>query len=116
MNKINECKLITCILPKGKAIPLLEALAEKGIRTANFAHARGSDIADDAAKRSKILSTEDEKEIVTIVAESAQAGEELFDFAFEHGEINRRGGGMIYMTSLGFSTPYKVEGPAESKS
>ncbi len=112
MNKINECKLITCVLPKGKAIPLLEALAEKGVRTANFAYARGSDIAD-VAKGSKILATEDEKEIVTIVAESVQVGEELFDFAFERAEIHQRGGGLIYMTSLGFSTPYKVEGMQE---
>lgn len=108
MDKINECKLITCVLPKGKAIPLLEALAKKGVQTANFANARGSDVAD-TPKGSRLLPDEEEKEIVTIVADSSQSAEELFDFAFEHGEINRRGGGMIYMTSLGFSTPYKVE-------
>lgn len=108
MNKLNECKLITCVLPKGKAIPLLEALAEKGIRTANFAHARGSDVAD-TPKGSKLLPDEEEKEIVTIVAETLAQGEELFDYVFEKADMNRRGGGFIYMTSLGFSTPYQVQ-------
>ncbi|MCB0407129.1 MAG: hypothetical protein KDD34_02930 [Bdellovibrionales bacterium] len=108
MDKKTQSKLITCILPKGKAIPLLEALAEKGIRTANFAHARGSDI-EDSVKSSKLLPQEDEKEIVTIVAETQELAEELFDFSFEKAEINRKGGGIIYMSSLKYSTPYKVE-------
>lgn len=112
MQKTSEAKLITCVLPKGRAIPLLEALAKKGCQTANFANARGSDIADSYGGGSRILSSEDEKEIVTIVAENAEKAEEWFNFSFEHAEVNRKGGGIVYMSSLGFSTHYEVTSPS----
>ena len=110
MNKNTGAKLITCILPKGKAIPLLQALSEKGCQTANFAYARGSDLIDDQ-KSSRLLSAEEEKEIVTIVARSEEEAESLFDFSFEHAEMNKKGGGIIYMYPLNMSTPYSVQAP-----
>ena len=111
MKKVSAAKLITCILPMGKALPLLEALAEKGIRTANFAHARGRDI-QDTQTSSRLLPQEDEKEIVTIVAETEAQADEIFSFCFEHADMNRKGGGLIYQSALGFTTPYSVEAKA----
>ena len=73
MQKINDAKLITCILKKGKALPLMEALNQKGISKINFAFARGSELQDDGGKVK-----EKEKEIVTIIADNSAQAEELF--------------------------------------
>lgn len=106
MTKDINAKLITCILPKGKAIDLLESLHAKGIQRANVAFARGSDIHDPEVKKG--MPQEEEKDIVTIVAANPTEAEELFQFAFEKAEINRLGGGIIYMTSLKTATPYQL--------
>ncbi|NQZ00758.1 MAG: hypothetical protein HRT45_08830 [Bdellovibrionales bacterium] len=107
MEKINQAKLITCILRKGKAISLLEALNERGEKKINFAFARGSDLHDPVTASGKLK--EDEKEIVTIVADTAEEGEELFDFVYQQADIGAPGSGLIYMTSLGYSTTYQTE-------
>jgi nitrogen regulatory protein PII len=107
MNKINGAKLITCILRKGRALPLLEALNERGEQKINFAFARGSDIHDPETPSGKLK--EQEKEIVTIVADSPEKGEELFDFVYEKSGIDEPGSGLIYMTSLSYATGYSVE-------
>lgn len=106
MKKDRDAKLITCILPKGKAIPLLEALQKKGVHRANVAFARGTDIHDPEVKRG--LATEEEKDIVTVVAANEEEGEQLFDFIFVNADINRLGGGIIYMTKLPYATPYTL--------
>lgn len=106
MDKNNQAKLITCILPKGKGLSLVKALDERGVHTMNFAFARGSDIQDPPGKKG--LPEEVEKEIVTIVARTPQEADDLFSFAFDKADMNQIGGGLIYMTSLGYTTPYQL--------
>ena len=107
MDKQSDSKLITCVLRKGRGIALMEALSAEGHLKINFAFARGSDLHDLVTKSSKRLK-EDEKEIVTIVADSAEQADKIFDFVFDKAEINHPGAGLIYMTSLGFSTNYQL--------
>ena len=115
-----DAKLITCIVPKGKASPLMEKLYNKGVTRINFAFARGSDIHDPEGQKG--LPVEEEKEILTIVAKNHEEGEELFEFIFENSEINQLGGGIMYMSRLAYAMPYALpdlgeqeETPAESK-
>lgn len=106
MSKVSEHmgKIITCILPKGKARPLLEALNQKGITRINFAYARGFDIHDPESKKG--LPEYVEKEIVTVVVKNEAEGEEVFDFIFNESGLNRLGGGMMYMSRLSGATAY----------
>ncbi|MCB0357213.1 MAG: hypothetical protein KDD40_09405 [Bdellovibrionales bacterium] len=114
MNKLeNEGRLITCILPKGDALALLKKLFDHGVTRANFAFARGFDINDLDNPRTGIPDAE-EKEIVTIVAKNAQEGEELFDFVFIDGNINRPNGGLIYMSKLRMASVYELPAIDES--
>ena len=107
MEKAQGSKLITCILKKGKAIPLMEALNEKGLIKINFAFARGSDLNDPFNSKGRLK--EDEKEIVTVIIDNPAEAEEVFDFVYDKAQINEPGAGLIYMTSLGFTTSYKLE-------
>lgn len=92
-----SAKLVTCILPKGRAIEILESLQAKGIHRANLAFARGSDIHDHIVE---------EKDIITVVASSGAEADEIFYFLYDKAEINQPGGGIIYITSLRQASPY----------
>lgn len=103
---IPKGKLITCVLPKGKAKSVMEALNEKGVSRINMAFVRGFDIHDQAAEGK--LPDQTEKEVLTVVCESAEEAEELFDYIFEKGEINHLGGGLMYMSQLSGATIYSL--------
>lgn len=104
MQKELKNKLITCILPKGKALPVIKVLKDHGITRCNFAFARGSDIGDPEWKKG--LPREVEKEILTVVARDEEQGEEIFDLVFTTAELNKAGGGFMYMTKLAYAIPY----------
>ena len=106
-------RLITCILPKGEALGMLKKLFEKGVTRANFAFARGFDIHDMDNPRTG-FPDEEEKEIVTLIAKDEQEGEELFDYAFLSGNMNRPDGGLIYMCKLHTSSVYELPKIEES--
>lgn len=96
-------KLITCILPKGVAQPLLEKLKqEHGITRVNINSARGSGKITPLAYRG--LGAESEKEILN-VAVPAETAEELFAYIYEEADINRPHGGLMYMSRLLHATP-----------
>ncbi|MCB0391008.1 MAG: hypothetical protein KDD58_06950 [Bdellovibrionales bacterium] len=100
-------KVITCILPKGEALGLLKKLFDKGVTRANFAFARGFDVHDVDNPRTGIPDAV-EKEIVTLIADDEHQGEELFDFIFQNGNINRPGGGLIYMSKIQAASIYEL--------
>jgi hypothetical protein len=108
MKKMNQTYLITCILPLGKGLPLLEMLVARGATTTHFAHARGSDLHGLTATSEKLLNEEQEKEIVSWVAFSQAEADEFFQVAFESANMNHPGGGMMYMHPLDMSTPFEV--------
>ena len=99
-----EGRLITCVLPKGKGLPLVQALADKGITRANFAFARGFDIHDPPGRKG--LPEEVEKELVTVTCKDIGQADELFTFIYDKAGINHLGGGFMYMTRLSVATPY----------
>jgi hypothetical protein len=101
-----EGRIITCVFPKGRSLKVVEVLNEKGITRANFAFARGFDIHD--APGRKGIPNEEEKEMLFICAESASEADEIMDFVFEAGDMNRLGGGMIYTAKLNGALSYML--------
>lgn len=104
MNLETQGKIITAILPKGKSLPVIEALNEKGCTRMNFAYARGYDIRDTPGQFDK--PREEEKEILKVVAKDSREADELFALIFEVGEVNRLGGGILFMADLSHGTPF----------
>tara|TARA_E500000331_G_C17182546_1_gene681166 strand:- start:848 stop:1210 length:363 start_codon:yes stop_codon:yes gene_type:complete len=101
-NVITDAKLITCILPKGRAADLQQALIdEKGIHNANYHHARGVGRFSPISARG--IGEQQAKEILEI-AVSAEQADELFEFMFFEGGIDEPHGGIIFVTSLPSAT------------
>lgn len=99
-------KLITCILPKGKALPVLEALrAEQGIISANINNARGTGRITLRAFRTGYSETE--KEVLRVVVPEERA-DELFEFIFDRAEIDRPHGGIMYQTALDIASTFEL--------
>lgn len=97
-------KLITCILPKGLALPLLKKLKdEKNINKANINSGRGMGKITPLAYRG--IGDQAEKEMLNIVVSQDKA-DDLFNYIYLEADINRPHGGMLYMSQLGMVTPF----------
>ncbi len=97
-NAYNNAKLITCILPKGAAYPLQQALIEKkGIHSVNFHRARG--VGRFSLISARGIGEQQEKEILELTVEADMA-DELFEYVFFNGEMNHAHSGLVYMSSL----------------
>lgn len=95
-------KLITCILPKGKALPLQRALVdEKNIHAGNFHFGRG--VGRDSHIRDRGIGEQQERELLEVVVPADQA-DELFEFMYLTAEMDQAHGGMIYITTMNRST------------
>ncbi|WP_426416152.1 hypothetical protein [Aestuariirhabdus sp. LZHN29] len=105
-------KLITAILPKGRAAPLIKTLVhERGINRINVNHARG--VGRLTPLRHRGVGESTEKEIVTVIATVDEA-DELFEFIFFAAEINRPHGGLMYQQPLTAATLFNMpEEPEE---
>ena len=98
----NDTKLITCILPKGTALPLQHVLVnEKGIDSGNFHFGRG--VGRDTHIKDIGIGEQEEREILEVVVPAAEA-DDLFEFMFSAAEMNKPHGGMIYVTPILRST------------
>jgi len=109
MDYDTNTKLITCILPKGKAFPMQQALVDKqGIYAGNYHFGRGVGRASHRG-----IGGQQEREILEVVVPADKA-EELFEFLFLTAEMDEAHGGMMYMTSMPRSTIMTVpEVPSE---
>ena len=97
-------KLITCILPHGIALDVLQRLKdEKGIIEACTNTARGMGKLTPLAHRG--LGEQAEKDILTVIVSAAEA-DEIFEYLFDIARIDRPHGGLIYMAALGHATPF----------
>ncbi len=103
-------RIITCILPKGAGKPLIEAIHQRGITTANFYYSRGSNVGDPIGKDG--MQIQEEKEIVTVVVSKKEATD-MFEFVIETAGIDKPGGGFIYMGELRKSIPFLLPDVAE---
>jgi nitrogen regulatory protein PII len=99
-------KLIRCILPKGKARTIINALKDElGIISANFNYARGTGRITHRDYRSN--ATQTEKEVLYVVVSSEQA-DEAFELIYHTGGIGEPHGGLMYQSALVGSTEYQL--------
>ena len=95
-NISNNIKRITCFLPKGAGIRLVEMLhVEKNIDSTNVHTGRGLRTVESV----KDYGAWSEQDVLTVVVD-AERVDEIFEFIFFQGELNKPGGGFIYQTSL----------------
>jgi nitrogen regulatory protein PII len=93
-----SAKLITCILPKGRATQIQQALVEeKGIHAANFHRGRG--VGRFSHIRSRGIGEQQEKEVLEICVD-AEIADELFEYIYFAGEMDSPHGGIIFMAPL----------------
>ncbi|GJM05586.1 MAG: hypothetical protein DHS20C09_15820 [marine bacterium B5-7] len=103
---LSSDKLITCILPKGLALPILKKLkSEKDISRANLNSARGMGKITPLAYRG--VGEQSEKDILNVVVTQNQA-DDIFYYIYEEADMNRPHGGIIYIRQLGSSTPFTL--------
>lgn len=114
MKTVAGKKLITCIVPHGRALPVLEALKEElGIFATHIHHARGVGRMTPLAWRG--VGEASEKDVMSVIVPAARA-EEVFGFIFEKAVIDRPHGGIIYQRTLAKSTEFDLPDlPAESR-
>lgn len=101
-------KLIHCILPDdGSERQLLTWLREQGITRANSLYCRGHSVLREAVTRRGKLPEPSLVRMVQIVVE-AETADRLFDRIHEQADIDRPGGGTMFMTPLLFATSFAM--------
>lgn len=99
---LENTKLITAVLPKGRARAVQQALVdEKNIHTGHFHYGRG--VGRDSHIRDRGIGEQQEREIFDVVV-APELADEIFEFIYEQAGMNEPHGGMIYMASLPRST------------
>jgi hypothetical protein len=95
-NIYTDIKRITCFLPKGAGIHLVEVLHdEKNIDSTSVHTGRGlRTVASVKDYRGWI-----EQDVLTVVVDAERA-DEIFAFIFFKGKLDKPGGGFMYQTSL----------------
>jgi hypothetical protein len=86
-------KVITCIIPAGRGLELIERLRELGVVSAQVHHARGI---GQSGKRRRGVSHYVEREVVQALVDAARA-DEVFDFLYAAANIGRPHAGMLLM-------------------
>jgi len=106
---IKKEKRITCFLPKGVGLKIVEMLHnEKNIDSANVHSGRGLRTVASV----KEYGAWSEQDILTVILDADRA-DEIFEYIFFQGELNKPGGGFIFQADIQRSTPFylpKIEG------
>ena len=106
MKTVSDKKLLTCIMPHGRALPVLEALKrELGIVTTIINHARGTGRMTPLAWRG--IGEAAEKDVLRVIVPASRA-EEVFAFIYERGKVNEPHGGILFQQRLGMSTEFDL--------
>ena len=91
-------KRITCFLPKGTGVKMVEMLqSEKNIVSTNVHSGRGQ----------RTSETWKEQEILTVIVDEDRA-EEIFEYIYFQGKLNEPGGGFIFQSDLNRATSFKL--------
>ena len=91
-------KRITCFLPKGTGVKMVEMLqSEKNIVSTNVHSGRGQRTAE----------TWKEQEILTVIVDADRA-EEIFEYIYFQGKLNEPGGGFVFQSDLNRATSFKL--------
>jgi nitrogen regulatory protein PII len=94
-------RLITCVMPAGRGLELIEQLRELGVTSAQVHHARG---VGQSSKRRRGVSLYAEREVVQALVAAARA-DEVFEFLYAAAEIGRPHAGMLFMEKVAHGIP-----------
>ena len=94
-------KLITCIIPAGRGLALIEQLRELGVDSAQVHHARG---VGKSSRRRHGVSHYAEREVVQALVALSRA-DEVFEFLYAAAEIGRPHAGMLFMEKVPHGIP-----------
>lgn len=97
-------KVITCILPMGRAMPVLRILVQDhGLNAVHLHYARG--VGRITPLRHRGIGETSEKEVLTVAVPAADA-DALFERIYELAEVNRPHGGLMFMQAVTSATRY----------
>ena len=110
---LTDANLITCVLQKDLAEPVLEAAKNAGAQGATISYAQGTGIRE----RMGLLGVtiDEQKEVVRIVASEEQANR-VFEAMYLAGDLDTPGKGIMYMSDLEHVATYIPENIVESAS
>ncbi len=98
-------KLITCFLPSGRGMAVLERLREeRGLTNLLYHHARGVGVGSRRGWGSYVAA---EREVITVLAPQASA-EELFQFLFHAAGLDEPNTGMVFMERVIRASPFEL--------
>jgi hypothetical protein len=112
MTGVSLPRQITCFLPRGKAGEIVGRLnAEKRIPSASVTSGRGRALVDTPSFGEWV-----EVDILTVIVDRERA-DEIFEFVFDAGDVDRMHGGLMYQNRLTQATRYALPDiPSEEKS
>jgi nitrogen regulatory protein PII len=104
---MNDLKLITCIVQRGKAEKVIDAALLAGAPGATYYYGRGTGVRQKLGVLSKLIVPE--KEIIQIVIKEDQA-DKVFDAIIKAGKLDKKGRGFAYIhkidRAIGFLEDY----------
>ena len=94
---LTDAFLITCVVQKDLAEPILEAAKNAGAQGATISYARGTGVRE----RMGLLGVtiDEQKEVIRIVVSEEQS-ELIFETMYLAGQLDKPGKGIMYMSSL----------------
>ena len=110
---LTDANLITCVLQKDLAEPVLEAAKNAGAQGATISYAQGTGIRE----RMGLLGVtiDEQKEVVRIVASEEQANR-VFEAMYLAGDLDTPGKGIMYMSDLEHVATYIPENIVDTAS
>lgn len=100
---LTDVALITCIVQKGLADPMVDAAREAGAQGATVHYARGSGVRERLGVLG--IAVEVEKEVINIVVAQDQV-DRVFERMYLAGRLDTPGMGFIYVTPLEKAATY----------
>lgn len=94
---LTDVRLITCIVQRGEADPIISAARAAGAQGATVNFARGMGVRERLGILGFAINAE--KEIINIVVSSEQV-ERVFESMYLAGNLDRPGAGIMYVTRL----------------
>jgi len=102
---IERFKLITCFLPGGRALEVLERLRkEHELSSLTYHHARGVGVGSQRGRRSYIAA---EREVISVLAPEARA-DEIFHFLYFAAGLDEPNTGMVLMERVLRASPFEL--------